>query len=208
MPARCSWWALRSVSRPQPNSRAAWRWLSRSLVRVSAMKRLRAGPWGNEAAVLTISSHVAGEMSMTVPPGLGPEAFYERHRTRLLPACPLYPEQANRWPAEGRHILAHYDDHTIIVYQAYRPSIGRFTIEHGYFGGGFSLSRMSWIKPNFLWMMYRCGWGTKEGQEVTLAVRLQRAAFDSILAQAVHSIFVPEVYGSEAAWKETVERSS
>jgi len=27
---------------------------------------------------------------------------------------------------------------------------------------------MSWIKPNFLWMMYRCGWGTKEGQQVTL----------------------------------------
>src|SRR6266851_5797386 len=119
-----------------------------------------------------------------------------------------YPEQARRWPSEGRHILAHFDDHSVIVYQAYRPSIGQFTIEHGFFGGGFSLSRMSWIKPNFLWMMYRSGWGSKEGQEVTLAVRLQRAAFDSILAQAVHSIFVPEVYGSEAAWKETVERSS
>src|ERR1700704_2267928 len=78
-----------------------------------------------------------------------------------------YSEQAKRWPREGRHVLAHYDDHSIIVYQAYCPSIGRFTIEHGYFGGGFSLSRMSWIKPNFLWMMYRCGWGTKEGQKTT-----------------------------------------
>jgi hypothetical protein len=86
--------------------------------------------------------------------------------------------------------------------------MGRLTAKWGYFGGEFSLSRMSWIKPNFLWMMYRSGWGSKEGQEVTLAVRLQRAAFDSILAQAVHSIFVPVVYGSEAAWKEAVERSS
>jgi NAD(P)-dependent dehydrogenase (short-subunit alcohol dehydrogenase family) len=29
-------------------------------------------------------------------------------------------------------------------------------------------------------MMYRSGWGTKENQEVTLAVRLRRAAFDEI----------------------------
>ncbi len=73
----------------------------------------------------------------------------------------LYTEQTVRWPSEGRHILAHYDDRSIIVYQAYRPSIGRFAIEHGYFGGDFSFARMSWIKPNFLWMMYRSGWGTR-----------------------------------------------
>src|SRR5215475_11989090 len=119
-------------------------------------------------------------------------------------ATELYPEQAKRWPAEGRHILAHYDDHTIIVYQAYRPSIGRFTIEHGYFGGGFSLSRMSWIKPNFLWMMCRCGWGTKEGQEVVLAVWLQRAAFDRILAAAVPSTYDRNAYPDRAAWSRAV----
>jgi hypothetical protein len=66
----------------------------------------------------------------------------------------LYAEQAKRWPNEGRHILAHYDDTSIFVYQAYRPSIGSFAVEHGFFGGEFSYTRMSWIKPNFLWMMY------------------------------------------------------
>ena len=86
-----------------------------------------------------------------------------------------YPAQAARWPAAGRHILAHYDDTTVAVYQAYRSSIGRATALAGYFGGGgFSLGRMSWIKPNFLWMMYRCGWANKEGQEVVLAVWLER----------------------------------
>jgi hypothetical protein len=119
-----------------------------------------------------------------------------------------YLTQLAHWPQTGRHILAQFDETSVVVYQAYRPAIGRFAAKRGYFGGEFSLSRMSRIKPNFLWMMYRSGWGSKEGQEVTLAVRLQRAAFDSILAQAVHSIFVPEVYGSEAAWKEAVERSS
>lgn len=105
-----------------------------------------------------------------------------------------YIAQNDRWPRSGRHILAQFDDQSVVVYQAYRPEIGHFAARHGYFGGEFSLGRMSWIKPNFLWMMYRSGWGTKPGQEVTLAVRLRRDAFDEILRLAVHSSFTPEVY--------------
>lgn len=118
-----------------------------------------------------------------------------------------YVEQTARWPSSGRHILAQFDDESIVVYQAYKPAIGRFAAAQQRFGGGFSYDRMSWIKPNFLWMMYRSGWGTKPGQEVTLAVRIRRDAFDSILREAVHSTYVPEVYGSEAAWKQAVARS-
>lgn len=118
-----------------------------------------------------------------------------------------YLAQQARWPQAGRHILAQYDDESIIVYQAYRPAIGHFAAQRGYFGGEFSLSRMSWIKPNFLWMMYRCGWASKPGQEVVLAVRLKREGFDTILAQAVHASYVEEVYANERAWKEAVEQS-
>ena len=100
-------------------------------------------------------------------------------------ATEVYSEQVKVWPNEGRHILAQYDDDTIVVYQAYRPSIGRYAAEHGAFGGDFSYSRMSWVKPGFLWMMFRSGWATKEGQEVVLAVTIARAAFDEILAAAV-----------------------
>lgn len=119
-----------------------------------------------------------------------------------------YLKQVERWPKVGRHILAQFDDTSVIVYQAYRPSIGHFAAKHGYFGGEFSLNRMSWIKPTFLWMMYRSGWGTKSGQEVILAIRIQRSAFDTILAAAVHSNFIPDVYFTEAAWKEAVAQSS
>jgi len=104
-------------------------------------------------------------------------------------------------------VLAQYDDDSVVVYQAYRPSIGRFAAEHGYFGGEFSLSRMSWIKPNFLWMMYRCGWATKEGQEVVLAVWLARAAFDEILSLAVPSTYWDHRYADRAAWQADVARS-
>jgi hypothetical protein len=118
-----------------------------------------------------------------------------------------YTIQEARLPQSGRHILAQFDAGSVIVYQAYSPAIGHFAARHGYFGGGFGMSRMSWIKPNFLWIMYRSGWGTNENQEVTLAVRLRRDAFEEILRQAVHSTFVPEVYGSENAWRRAVAGS-
>jgi hypothetical protein len=122
-------------------------------------------------------------------------------------ATAAYLVQAEQWPTHGRHILAQFDDESFIVYQAYRPAIGHFAARHGFFGGEFSLSRMSWIKPNFLWMMYRCGWASKEGQEVVLAIRVVRTAFDLILRRAVHSTFLPEVYESQEAWKIAVAGS-
>jgi hypothetical protein len=119
-----------------------------------------------------------------------------------------YPEQIKVWPRAGRHILAQYDDSTVIVYQAYRPSIGRFAVEHGKFGGEFSYSRMSWVKPNFLWMMYRSGWGTKEDQEVTLALRVRRTFFESALAQAVPSSWDRAQFATEREWSRAVSGSS
>ena len=119
-----------------------------------------------------------------------------------------YLRQVKCWPLSGRHILAQFDHTSVVVYQAFRPAIGHFAAQHGYFGGEFTLKRMSWIKPNFLWMMYRSGWGTKTGQEVILAVRIQRSAFDAILAAAVHSHFVPNLYSTEAVWKQAVADSS
>ena len=99
-----------------------------------------------------------------------------------------YKEQLKRWPREGKHILAQYDDETIIVYQAFRKEIAEYADKNGKFGGPlYSFSRMTWIKTNFLWMMYRSGWAEKNQQERILAIRLSidgfleilRASFDS-----------------------------
>ncbi len=124
----------------------------------------------------------------------------------MLPVAP-YAEQMKCWPQTGQHILAHFDEDTIIVYQAYRPSIGRFAIENVYFGGDFKYSRMSWIKPNFLWMMYRSQWGQADGQEVVLGIRLRRRFFDSLLAQAVPSSFDARTFASREDWATAVARS-
>jgi len=119
-----------------------------------------------------------------------------------------YLAQSRLWPQHGEHVLAHYDDDSVLVYQAYRPSIGRYAIEHGRFGGpDFSFSRMSWIKPNFLWMMFRSGWGAKPGQEVVLGLRVRRPFFESLMRVAVPSTFDPARYDSREAWQAAVADS-
>jgi len=118
-----------------------------------------------------------------------------------------YSTQCARWPTSGRHILAQHDARTVVVYQAYNPRIGRFAAEHRFFGGDFRLGRMSWIKTNFLWMMYRCGWASKPDQETVLAVWLHRDAFESLLPLTVHSKHVPEIYGAQAEWAKQLAHS-
>ena len=119
-----------------------------------------------------------------------------------------YFTQAARWPADGRHILANHDTDTILVYQAYRPSIAARAISTRTFGGEFDYKRMSWIKPNFLWMMFRSGWGTKPDQEIVLALKLRRCFFDSLLSLAVPSSYDSDAFSSQCEWKEAIAASS
>ena len=118
-----------------------------------------------------------------------------------------YVKQVNCWPSAGQQILAHFDEQTIVVYQAYCPLTGLFAARNGFFGDGFSYNRMSWIKPNFLWMMYRSNWGRSQGQEIVLAIRLKRTFFDSLLERAVPSSFDPALFESNDKWKAAVEKS-
>jgi len=119
----------------------------------------------------------------------------------------LYSEQRAIWPQFGRHILAGFDADSIWVYQAYNEQIGAFAAKHGRFGDGFSLNRMSWIKPNFLWMMYRSGWGEKPDQTRVLAIRLPRALWDEILSLAVPSAFDAALFSSPDEWKRALASS-
>lgn len=118
-----------------------------------------------------------------------------------------YTDQVRRWPTSGRHVMAQYDEEGVFVYQAYKPSIATYAVEHQGFGADFSFNRMSWVKPNFLWMMYRSGWATKDGQQRVLALRVKRAVFDSWLSNCVSSSFDRNVYGDRQAWQLDVKKS-
>lgn len=115
----------------------------------------------------------------------------------------LYPT----WPVRGQHILAQFDHSSIYVYQAFKPSIASHAVRHQRFGEDFSYQRMSWIKPNFLWMMYRSGWASKPGQERILAVQLRRSFFDELLRSAVFSSYNPSRHRAHDEWKQAVAGS-
>lgn len=119
-----------------------------------------------------------------------------------------YQNYEKELPQEGNHILAQQTSDTLIVYQAFNPQISTYAVQNQHFGGNhYSFNRMSWIKPNFLWMMYRCGWASKVNQQRVLAIELRKVHFEEVLAQAVHSSFKSDVYASREAWQEQVKQS-
>ncbi|MFE2289113.1 DUF4291 domain-containing protein [Streptomyces sp. NPDC059443] len=104
-------------------------------------------------------------------------------------------------------IRASHTDTTITVYQAYGPRLGPPAARDGRFPPDWSRERMTWIKPSFLWMMYRCGWATKAGQETVLAIEITRAGFDGAVAEACLSHYAPAVHADRAAWKQALRAS-
>ena len=105
----------------------------------------------------------------------------------------LYINQLQNWPPDGRHILANYNENSIIVYQAYKPSIAKAICKNQNFHSeeciqnGYSMNRMTWIKTNFLWMMFRSGWATKKDQECILAIRVKLDGFNELLKNSVRT---------------------
>jgi len=114
----------------------------------------------------------------------------------------LYLESVARLPAKGQQILAYHDETSIVVYQAFKKSIAEFAISNQTLGGPeFSYNRMSWIKPNFLWMMFRCGWTEKDNQEAVLAITISKTFFIEILHNSVISSFNSDHYDNHDTWK-------
>ncbi|MFF9089785.1 DUF4291 domain-containing protein [Streptomyces sp. NPDC014991] len=116
----------------------------------------------------------------------------------------------NEQPVENEpkfRVRARHTETTVVVYQAYRPGIGRPAARTGRFPSTWKRDRMTWIKPSFLWMMYRCGWGTKEGQETVLAVEVRREGFEWALRHACLSHYAAALHPDQAAWKRELARS-
>ena len=118
-----------------------------------------------------------------------------------------YQEYLQGIPEKGKHILIQEQQDKLLFYQAYNHAIANYALEHQRLGGNaFSYNRMSWIKPNFLWMMFRCGWASKENQERVLGIWIGKDNFENILEEAVYSSFQPDIYESEDNWKKALAR--
>lgn len=113
-----------------------------------------------------------------------------------------YQEQQHRLPKQGKQIIAHKQGESIIVYQAFNKNIAKYAVANQQFGGSnYSFTRMSWIKPGFLWMMHRAGWATKDNQEAILAITLPLVHFKTILTQATISSFSNDLFATKENWK-------
>lgn len=106
-----------------------------------------------------------------------------------------------------RQIRASFTDNTIRVYQAYCHEVADRALKAQTFVSPFKMERMTWIKPSFLWMMYRSGWGMKPDQERILAVDLSREGFEWALANACLTHYDSSVYISQEEWTLTKAKS-
>lgn len=110
-------------------------------------------------------------------------------------------------PQEGNVIVGQRHGDSLLVYQAFNDAIADYALAHQKFGGpNYSFSRMTWIKPNFLWMMYRSGWAEKENQTRILAIEMAFTGFETLLEQGVITSHSP-AEGSEQVWREKLNHS-
>lgn len=107
-----------------------------------------------------------------------------------------------------RLVRATYDYDTITVYQAFNETIAHSAVENQTFiSPPFKKERMTWIKPSYLWMMYRSGWATKENQESILAIKIKRSGFEWALQNSCLSHFDGSIHSSFETWKEALKNS-
>lgn len=106
-----------------------------------------------------------------------------------------------------RQIRAVHDAETVTVYQAYSAEIAGPAVAAQRFVSPFKSGRMTWIKPSFLWMMYRSGWATKPGQEQILRIRIEREFFDTALAHSALAAYEPDLHESHEQWRQELHGS-
>lgn len=99
-------------------------------------------------------------------------------------------------------IRAYHSQNLIRVYQAYSNHIADSALANQTFvSPPFKMERMTWIKPSFLWMMYRSGCGQKDAdQSRILAIDITREGFDWALKHSCPSHPPPDL--SKAEWLE------
>jgi hypothetical protein len=71
----------------------------------------------------------------------------------------------------------------IVVYQAFNKQIAEHAVQYQTFENCeyYNMNRMTWIKTNFLWMMYRSNYAQKKNQERILALFVNREFFDQVI---------------------------
>lgn len=107
-----------------------------------------------------------------------------------------------------KEIRASFNEKHVRVYQAYSDEIANSAIKNRTFvSPPFKKTRMTWIKPSFLWMMYRAGWSYKDkNQKRILAIDITREGFEWALQNSCLSSHRDSAHTDED-WQTLKERS-
>ena len=119
----------------------------------------------------------------------------------------------------GKQITCAFSGEDIVVYQAYNEQIANYAVQNQTFKGcpQYRMSRMTWIKSNFLWM-HSANWATRDpNQARILALFVNKNDFEhEILKHGVltsnpfsSEYFDPNwtYYSSEEEWRQEIART-
>lgn len=120
-----------------------------------------------------------------------------------------YYTQEQRLPDAGHHLFVNRNIDSLVVYQAYSSEIALNVLKKGNFiVDGFRLNRTTWLKPNFLGMMYLSDWGRKRNQEIVLGIGIDLDWFKKVLELAFPTQNLYSLQISNNSWREIFRESS
>jgi hypothetical protein len=167
---------------------------------------------GTEEAIAVLKKHAESTNEE-----IQEEMRYRLLKNKLIEQLPFdsiglklinYEEQQALLPTEGNHFIAHEEVEILTFYAAFNHAIANYAVANQRFGGHtFSFNRMTWIKPSFMWMMYRSSWATADNQERILALKIKKQDVLKILKEGVLSSYDATKYTDEAAWKHDLSQS-
>jgi hypothetical protein len=106
-----------------------------------------------------------------------------------------------------RQVRAVYTPETITVYQGCPVPVALAAAKAGRFVPPFLRDRMTWLKPSFLWMMYRSQWAAPDTQERVLAVEMTREGFEWALAHSGLAQYDHAFFPDRERWAATLNDS-
>ena len=104
-------------------------------------------------------------------------------------------------------IRATFDCNNIAVYAAFSSSIADVALQNQKLLAPFSYHRMTWIKPSFLWLMYRSNWAESAGMERILQIWIKRTEWDNALKEAILTTPEAHVYKDAKKWRKQLDKA-
>ncbi|WP_299459132.1 DUF4291 domain-containing protein [uncultured Microscilla sp.] len=104
-------------------------------------------------------------------------------------------------------IRALYTPEHIALYAAFSSSIANVALKSQQLLPPFSYDRMTWVKPSYLWMMYRSDWAQKDNMQRILRIWIKRTDWELALKEAILTTPEAHVYNDAKKWRKQLDKA-